>query len=141
MKKRIGCLALSLFAGACGGGAEVAAPRFTLQTEFDFTRTEDRGLFAERELAYRESMRPYAIYEVTGLAPALEGPYVEFAATRAYAMLCSANGFRVEAGRAESRLHLIRRTEQQRTDLISVRLEGRSRAGCLTAKDDFAERI
>src|SRR5262245_56631349 len=83
---------------AKGGGTAPVEPtdpeaQITDQIEFDFSLAHDRDMFAATDLRVRASIGPYAVYDVTGPEPRLEGPWVRYSADVGYAMLCAASNY------------------------------------------------
>jgi hypothetical protein len=78
---------------ALAAGCDPTNPRVTAQTEFDLTVNDDRAQFVEQGLAFRGSVGPFAVYEVTAAEPKLIGPYVQPQHSVGYAMLCGAGKY------------------------------------------------
>lgn len=88
--------ALALLVSGCGTSSSTGTGEsVVLQSEFDLTAEMDRAYFEERDVAFVETLGPYALFEVTGPSPALVGPLVEFwgSADGGFAMLCGANNY------------------------------------------------
>ncbi len=86
---------LMLLLAACGTSETSDPGPVLVQSQFDLTAVMDRAYFEERDLAFVDTLGPYAMFEVTGPAPALLGPRVEFWGTEdgGFAMLCGAHHY------------------------------------------------
>ena len=96
MFARMLVIAVALAVTACTGNVDTAgeSEAVTDQTWFNFTTVADRELFEEQDLSFRQTVGPYAIYEVIGDNPALLGPEVRYGSNdRGLVMLCGAHGF------------------------------------------------
>ena len=137
-------LCVTLFACSSESTGEFPpTDRTTPQTEFDLTWDADRAWFEERDLAYRESVGPYAVYEVIGEDPALLGPRVTWdRSATSYGMLCGTAGyFAAVPAEAERVIAQLRGGEAGEERLVSTTLAPRAAGTCTAAADDFGERI
>lgn len=113
----------------------------TDQKEFDLTFAFDREQFTAIDLNYRESVGPYAVFEITGAAPRLVGPEVlyptELGTT---AMLCAAsNYFSPDGSTLIGKLSLV----DGFTDEVFIDATVRSAEfdECAPPSDDYGEKI
>jgi hypothetical protein len=83
----LGALAALGITGCSGASVN---DRISAQTEYDFTVADDRAQFQEQGLAFRGSVGPFAVYQVTAADPKLVGPFVQPEQVVGYAMLCGA---------------------------------------------------
>ena len=112
------------------------------QTVFDFTVVADRELFELKDLEFFGTVGPYAIYEVTGDEPALDGPRVRFdSAAGGLVMLCGAGSYFAgdEGGDMTMTLYGGGSGEQELTETRVAAIVADS--GCSDADDQFGERI
>lgn len=112
------------------------------QTVFDFTVVADRGLFELKDLEFFGTVGPYAIYEVTGDEPALDGPRVRFdSAAGGLVMLCGAGSYFGADGGGDATMTLYGGDsgEQELTETRVAAIVADS--GCSDADDQFGERI
>jgi len=65
----------------------------TTQREFDFTLLADRNAFVEHDLAFKTTVGPYGVYEVTGPLPWLDGPLVALPDHGGWSLICGATHF------------------------------------------------
>ena len=118
----------------------------TDRTVFDFTANADRELFEPSDLAFSGTVGPYAIYEVTGDAPALDGPRVRFDShAGSLVMLCGAAGYFAGGGETEDGDAVTMKLyggEAGDEELTQTRVEAITIAdGCSDADDQFGERV
>jgi hypothetical protein len=66
---------------------------FSKQTIFNFNVADDRDAFDHTDMEYLAAYGPYALYEITGPAPGLVGPYVRFDRTATWTMLCASQEY------------------------------------------------
>jgi hypothetical protein len=114
-----------------------------VQSQFDLTAVTDRAFFAEQDLAFVETLGPYAMFEVTGPEPALLGPRVEFWDTEdgGFAMLCGAHGY-FAYGAAETgvQAHLLGGSHGDEP-IVSFRQATIQQDGCTGPREDTAVRM
>jgi hypothetical protein len=113
----------------------------TKQREFDLTFVKDREQFAEHDMAFTGSVGPYAVYVVTGTAPALVGPRVELVREKGLrAMLCAADRYFSE-GATGTRVELALTDEDTGEVFVSRQLERVDDGECARPSDDYGEPI
>jgi hypothetical protein len=143
-------LALSLLLAACpllglSCTADVSRSEgavVTDRTTFDFTVNADRELFELKDLDFFGTVGPYAIYEVTGDEPVLDGPRVRFdSQAGALVMLCGAAGYFSGDGGGAVTMKLYGGEEGDK-ELTQTRVEAITiEDGCSDADDQFGERV
>ena len=112
------------------------------QTVFDFTVVADRELFQLKDLEFFGTVGPYAIYEVTGSEPALEGPRVRFdSRAGGLVMLCGAGSYFADEG-GDALTMTLYGGDSGEEELTETRVAAIvADSGCSDADDQFGERI
>lgn len=135
---------LTLLLAACGADGNGPAEPVLAQGTFDLTAVSDRAWFEERDLAFVETLGPYALYEVTGSAPALLGPSVEFWGTAegpGYAMLCGAHGYFANGQPVDGVQARLLGGADGDTEIVAFHQVAIQVDGCTGAREDIAERM
>ncbi len=114
----------------------------TTQVRFDFTVVADRELFVENDIRHVGSVGPYAVYEVTGLDPRLDGPRIRFdRAAGGLLMLCGAAGYFAPQGASAEDTHLtLLGGMDGDTELTHSTMQALTYDDCSQPEDSFTDR-
>jgi hypothetical protein len=108
----------------------------TQQQEFDMTFTKHREMFTEIDMTYINSVGPYAVYEITGENPHLQGPRIDFVwKPDVHAMLCGATGYYPKSAEAPAGAGIFNPAEG--IEYININLPETDPGSCLTPDDEF----
>jgi hypothetical protein len=126
--------------GTVPAGDSAAGPQVTDQREFDLTFAFDREQFVEQDLHYRDSVGPYAVYEITGAVPRLVGPEVRYPEGGTAAMLCAAQGYFAPGGQGLP-VGISLYDGHDDTSFIDTSVRSQEFESCAPPSDDFGEKI
>jgi hypothetical protein len=112
--------------------------RVSAQTEYDFTVADDRAQFVEQGLAFRGSVGPFAVYQVTAADPKLIGPNVQPNQMVGYAMLCGATHYFLPAsGPANLAMLSLHGGRSGGLELVATQQQAAHSGDCSPPKDTF----
>jgi|SRR5688572_1334784 len=120
--------------------ADTSPPKPTTQSLFDFTVAADRAAFEAVDLAYVDSVGPYAIFEVTGPMPQLVGPPVLFDRDAAWTMLCASKEYFTADGEAVPIAIELYGGGDGAELLAALTLQPLGEEGCSQPDDEYGER-
>jgi hypothetical protein len=104
------------------------------------TFAKHRDMFAAVDMQFINSVGPYAVFEVTGPNPHLEGPAVEWDwQPNRYAMLCGATGYYTKSGPGPASASII--DPAHALEYVGSVLTATEDGACLAPADDFGNPI